>query len=198
DREQLVDLDAGARFLPGLAAGTGCGRLMQLEKTRRQRPEAAPRFDRPPAQQDALLPGGDGADHNLGILVVDEAAVAADEAAAVVALGHAALEALQRHGRAALRILGNSHRSTVAQPRKADKTAAKGTRKKGGGCALRRAGRRGCRAAACGRRRSRRRRVLRSWRRVLPAPRRAWSRPRGRPDRRAPSRWREKGAPALG
>src|SRR5690606_10089342 len=116
DRQELVDLEAGARLLPGLAAGAGGGRLVQLEVAGREGPEAAARLDRPPAQQDAIAPGGDGADDDLGILVSDEAAVAADEATAVVAFRHALLEAVRRRGRPALRVFGG-HGASVAQPR---------------------------------------------------------------------------------
>ena len=63
------------------------GALAELEIARRHRPEAGARLDRAAAQQDAVLPGADRADHDLGVAVVDLAAGRADVAIERVARG---------------------------------------------------------------------------------------------------------------
>src|SRR3546814_383547 len=86
DRQQLVDLQFCARLFPGLTPGAGRSGFLQLQEAGRQGPEAAARLDGAPTEQDAPLPGGDGADDDLGILVGDKAAVAPPAAAAGVPL----------------------------------------------------------------------------------------------------------------
>src|SRR3546814_17572221 len=67
-------------------------------------------------------PGGDGADDDLGILVGDKAAVAAHEAAAVVALRDAALEMVGVR-QSTLGVVNGGHGATVAQAPVADQKA---------------------------------------------------------------------------
>src|SRR3546814_2346315 len=61
DRQQLVDLQFCARLFPGLTPGAGRSGFLQLQEAGRQGPEAAARLDGAPTEQDAPLPGGDGA-----------------------------------------------------------------------------------------------------------------------------------------
>src|SRR5690606_31248974 len=88
--EQGVDLDAGARLLPGLALGAVDRRLVELHIAGRQSPEPDARIDRPAAQEDAVLPQRHRADDDLRIVVVDEAAIGADQPLAVVSFGNGA------------------------------------------------------------------------------------------------------------
>src|SRR3546814_8809048 len=98
-----------------------CG-FLQLQEGGREGPEAAARVDAAPTEQDAPLPGGDGADDDHGILVGDKAAVAAHEAAAVVALRDAALEMVGVR-QSTLGVVNGGHGATVAQAPDADKKA---------------------------------------------------------------------------
>src|SRR3546814_4045610 len=118
----MVDLQFCARIFPGLRPGAGRSGFRQLQEAGRQVPEAAARLDGAPTEQDAPLPGGDGADDDLGILVGDKAAVAAHEAAAVVALRDAALEMVGVR-QSTLGVVNGGHGATVAPAPVADKTA---------------------------------------------------------------------------
>src|SRR5262249_11610494 len=62
DREHALDLDLGARLLPGLAQRAVGRALVQLEIAGRKRPEPLARIDGAPAQQDTALPRADRAD----------------------------------------------------------------------------------------------------------------------------------------
>ena len=75
-------------------------RLMQLEETRGQSPVAFARVDGAPAHQDAVAPMTDRTNHDFRVLVVDEAAIGADLARAVVALRNGAdeIDAARRRG----------------------------------------------------------------------------------------------------
>ena len=99
DGEQALDLDAGAGLFPGLALGALEAGLVQLHIAGRQGPEAVARVDGAPAEQDLALPAADRADHDLGILIGDEAAVAADEAQLPIPLRNPALEGMGCPGR---------------------------------------------------------------------------------------------------
>ena len=92
DCQQPGDVDARAGLLPGLAPGAFLGALAALQITRRHDPEPGARLDRPAAQQDAVLPAAHGADHHLGIEVVDLAAPRAHVALEGVAFGLAQLD----------------------------------------------------------------------------------------------------------
>src|SRR6516164_258208 len=85
DREQTFDLDPRPCLLPGFALSAGTGRLVELEKARRQGPIAVLRFDRTANKQNALFPSGDRAHDDLGIVVKDITAFDADHAFAIVA-----------------------------------------------------------------------------------------------------------------
>ena len=85
-------LDAGGGLLHRLARGAFLQRLTKLQIAGGQGPEAAAGLDRAAAHQDLVVRGNDGADHDLGILVVDMAAIGANHALAVVALRDAAFE----------------------------------------------------------------------------------------------------------
>src|SRR5262249_13637975 len=113
DGEHALDLDLGARLLPGLAQRTVGRGLVQLEVAGRQGPEAPARIDVAPAQQDAVLPAADRADDDFRILVLDESAIAAHQPLAVVAFRHAAHEA---SGQGFV-----AHGARVAQARARDK-----------------------------------------------------------------------------
>ena len=84
-REQVLHLDARAGFLERFARGGFGRRLAHFHEARGQRPEPVARFDRAAAQQDLIAPDRNRADDVARILVVDRAAVIADEALAVVA-----------------------------------------------------------------------------------------------------------------
>ncbi|CAN0620261.1 conserved protein of unknown function [Burkholderia multivorans] len=84
-RKQALHLDARAGFLERLARGGLGGRLAHLHEACGQRPVAVTRLDRAAAQQHLIAPDGDRADDVARILVVDRAAVIADEALAVIA-----------------------------------------------------------------------------------------------------------------
>ena len=88
--EQALDLDPRPRLFPGLALGSGASRLVQFEIARGQGPKAVARLDRAADQQDALTRAGDRADDDLRVIIKDIAAVGADHALAIVALGDAA------------------------------------------------------------------------------------------------------------
>ncbi len=94
DAQQQFDLYGRARFFPGLARRTLFRGLVVFHVARGQGPVARARLDRPAAEQQLLPAGHDGADHDLRVLVGDEAARVADQPLPVVALGDAALEAL--------------------------------------------------------------------------------------------------------
>src|SRR5262249_10686111 len=99
DGEHAIELDLGAGLFPRLAQGAVGRGLVQLEVAGGQRPVSAPRMDGAAAEEDAVLPAADRADDDLGVLVGDEAAVAADQPLAVVPRGHPADEGwLRRSG----------------------------------------------------------------------------------------------------
>ncbi|CAM2167796.1 hypothetical protein BLAT2472_10711 [Burkholderia latens] len=84
-REEVLHFDACAGFLERFPC---CGlgrRFAHFHETRRQRPEPVARFDRAPAQQHLIAPDRHRAHHVARILVMDRAAVIANEALAVVA-----------------------------------------------------------------------------------------------------------------
>jgi hypothetical protein len=85
DGEQVADLDLGAGFFQSLAPRPVDDRLARFEIARRQRPEAAPGMDRAPAEHDAAIVLDHRADDDLGIFVMDVAALGAHQALAVVA-----------------------------------------------------------------------------------------------------------------
>src|SRR5882724_436395 len=120
DREHALDLDLGARLLPGLAKRAVGGGLVQLVIAGRQGPETFSRIDGAPAQQDAVLPAADRADDDLRIFIVDETAIVANEALAVVAFRHPAHEG----SRGASRRL--AHAPRVTQTRTGNKPGARG------------------------------------------------------------------------
>ena len=70
-REERADLHARERLFHGFAGSRCHEGLAVLHEARRDRPEAAPRLDGPPAQQDPSFPLGYAARHPLGIGVVD-------------------------------------------------------------------------------------------------------------------------------
>src|SRR3977135_1181005 len=80
----MVILASASSHAPAL--GGLNGRFMELHVAGGQGPEAAPRLDGAAAEQDALLPPHDRADHDLRILVIDEAAIGTDLALPVVAI----------------------------------------------------------------------------------------------------------------
>ncbi|SOT39063.1 hypothetical protein F01_190089 [Burkholderia cenocepacia] len=84
-REQVLHLDARAGFLERFARGGFRRRFAHFHEARRQRPESVARFDRAAAQQDLVAPDRHRADDVARILIMDRAAVIADEALAVVA-----------------------------------------------------------------------------------------------------------------
>src|SRR5690606_9257123 len=96
DAEESVDLDPSARFFPRFPKSPLLRALVLLEVARRQRPIPAARVDCPAREQNARFPEGHGPHHDLRILVVDEAAIGADQAFAVVPFGDAAHERSER------------------------------------------------------------------------------------------------------
>lgn len=90
DGQEGVDLDVGAGLLLRFAPGAVHDRLAQFEVSGRDRPKALARFDCAAAQEDPVAHSDDGTDDDLGIIIGDMAAVGADQALAVVALGHLA------------------------------------------------------------------------------------------------------------
>src|SRR5439155_387991 len=87
---EALDRDLRARLFPRLALGPGARRLVEFEIAGRQRPEAAARVNRAPAHQDQFAPARHRADDDLRVVVEDKAAVGANHALAVVALGDGA------------------------------------------------------------------------------------------------------------
>ena len=112
-RVELPHVHPGARLLPGLARGAGDHALAVLEKAGGQRPQAPPRLDRPQAQQHAIPVHRQAADDDLRVLVMDLAAVRADEARQRVALGDPELERRGAAGAAELHasIIRAGHRA---------------------------------------------------------------------------------------
>ncbi|CAG9229457.1 conserved hypothetical protein [Burkholderia vietnamiensis] len=88
-REQVLYLDARAGFLERFACGGLGRRLAHFHEARGQRPEPVARFDRAAAQQHLIAPDRHRADHVARILVMDRAAVIANEALAVITLRNA-------------------------------------------------------------------------------------------------------------
>src|SRR6185437_7284174 len=62
--------------------------FIELEIARRQGPVAPARVDSAAAQQELRLPQAYGADDDLWVLVIDEAAIGTDHALAIVAFGN--------------------------------------------------------------------------------------------------------------
>src|SRR4029079_19387786 len=81
-----VDLDSRLRLLKSLAHGAFDRRLVQLQIARRQSPEAGTRVDGPAAEKYAVFIGHHRTHHDLGVLVANEAAGAADEPGAGIAV----------------------------------------------------------------------------------------------------------------
>ena len=87
--QQGTDLHLCLRLLERLASRAFLGRLAVFHEAGRDGPEAEPRLDRAPAEQDAAFVFGHAADDQLGVLVVDDATGLADVAGEVVAFGRA-------------------------------------------------------------------------------------------------------------
>lgn len=68
----------GARFLKGFSYGGISGRFAIFHKAGGERPRAEAGFDGPPTEQKAIFPGGDAADDQAGVLVMNVAAAGAD------------------------------------------------------------------------------------------------------------------------
>ena len=79
-------------FFPGFALGTVGGAFFFLEEAGRHGPEPFARLDRPFDQEEFILPGDHRADHHQRIDISHKTAVVADQAFAIVALGHAAVD----------------------------------------------------------------------------------------------------------
>ena len=84
--------DSGGRLFHGFARGAFLQRLAKFQVAGGQRPKPAARLDGAAAHQDLAVQGHDGADDDLGVLIVDMAAIGADHALAVVALRDAAFK----------------------------------------------------------------------------------------------------------
>ena len=95
---QRAELDARAALLGGLAPGGLGDAFPVFHEARRQRPAAAARLDGAPAQEDAILPHRQGANHQAGIAVMDCATGLADMPRQGIARRNA-----QAHGRSASR-----------------------------------------------------------------------------------------------
>lgn len=89
-RERGVDRYPGAGFFPGFADCCFASAFTVLHEAGRQRPVAEARFNCPFAKQDSVLPFGNAADDQTGILVMDVTARGADQAREVVAVGYPA------------------------------------------------------------------------------------------------------------
>lgn len=102
-RERGVDCYSGAGFFPGFADCCFASAFTVFHEARRQRPVAEARFNCPFAKQDSILPFGNTANDQTGILVMDVTARRADQAREIVAVGYpadglsAACDA-ERHG----------------------------------------------------------------------------------------------------
>lgn len=88
EAEHRAQGDPGAGFFEGLTKRGFAAGLAVLHEAGRERPLAIARFDGPLAHQDPVFPGGDCADNDLGVLVVDCPALVADMAGKIVAGGN--------------------------------------------------------------------------------------------------------------
>lgn len=76
--EHLPDFDPCAGFFQCFPRGCLGGGFLCFHETGGERPFAMPGFDGPSAQQDAIFPFRNGSNDQLGVPVVDSAAVRAD------------------------------------------------------------------------------------------------------------------------
>src|SRR5690242_2424626 len=97
DGEKIGDLHPGVRFFEGLASGPLSERFKILHEPARHSPQSLARFDGAPAQQYLVVPLRYATDDNFRILIMNDAAGAADVARQAVTLGN-----LQLDGRAAV------------------------------------------------------------------------------------------------
>src|SRR6266404_3063300 len=79
-RQQRADLDPRHRLFVALARRRGLQGLAVFHESGRYRPKPQARFDRTAAQQDLALPLGQAAQNQQRVLVVNHAAICADEA----------------------------------------------------------------------------------------------------------------------